>query len=57
MSESLLMNAMKEAKEKGIKCSHGGTELDDFLASKLWNVFPYSLVYKKHQVNENDLQE
>jgi hypothetical protein len=53
MSE--LMEAMKEAKEKGIKCSHGGTELDDFLASKLWNVFPYSLTYKKEQFD--DIQE
>lgn len=55
MTESLLLNAMKEAKEKGIKCSHGGTELDDFLASRLWNVFPYSLVYKRWQFD--DIQE
>ena len=47
MTKSLLMAAMEEAKEKGIKCSHGGTELDDFLASKLWNIFPYSLTYKR----------
>lgn len=56
MTESLLMKAMKEAKEKGIKCSHGGTELDDFLASKLWNHFPYSLTYKKEQLKD-DIQE
>lgn len=50
--ESELMKAMKEAKEKGIKCSLGGTELDDFLASRLWNIFPYSLAYKNKENEE-----
>ena len=56
MSKSILLEIMKEAKEKGIKCSHGGTELDDYIASRLWNVFPYSLTYKKEQVKD-DIQE
>lgn len=54
MKKSPLMEAMKEAKKKGIKCSHGGTELDDFLASRLWNIFPYSLSYKR---SKNELEK
>ena len=55
MSE--LMKAMKEAKEKGIKCTKKNpTALDDYIASKVWNIFPYSLTYKKEQM-QDDLQK
>lgn len=56
MSE--LLEAMKEAKEKGIKCSEENpTALDDYIASKVWNIFPYSLIYKKEQFDDTQKQK
>lgn len=57
-SESILMRLMKEAKEKGIKNTKDNpTALDDFLAKHLYTTFPYSMIFKNPEGQNEELAD